>query len=249
MTDGAGSPVVPAPGDLESRVRVLEAAVGQPSAAPAPAPAPRPEPKSRDAWDKVHILMPLIQGVIIALVGYWLTGAVNEAFKRQELQLANAREMRELLKTLQASDTTPEEAQTSAFTLAAFGTPAVAPLVSALAAGGEARAPAAEAALRAIGLSTPAAVCGPMARIVANRSGRFSWLAHQAAIRLLGDLQCLEARAVLARYETLLGDIRAPADVDRYREAVAAWPPVDLASVEEVRAELERTRRLLGDRR
>jgi translation initiation factor 2B subunit (eIF-2B alpha/beta/delta family) len=61
-----------------------------------------------------------VNGIVLALVGYWLTGAVNEGFKRQELHLANAREMRDLLRTLQGADTTLDDAQSSAFTLAAL---------------------------------------------------------------------------------------------------------------------------------
>lgn len=248
--------------EIDARLAALEARVdaslrppaptgAQPAvpAGPAPVAAAPPSPRTgKDIWDRLAAFLPLLNGLVLAMVGYWLTGAVNEGFKRQELQLANAREMRELLRTLQGGDTTLEDAQASAFALAAFGAPAVPPLLGALSAGGDTRAPAAEAALRLVGLSDPGAVCRPALQVLDNRSGRFSWLTHQAALRLVADLQCADSDTVLDRYAPLVENVRTPEQLAPLQDALAAIPPVDLIAVEELRTEFLRARRFAGGR-
>ena len=138
------------------------------------------KPKGKDGWEKLQAVTPLIAGVVLAFVSYLLTGSVNNAIQRQQLQLSNVKEMRDLLAQLDTADAAA--AESAAFTLSAFGRPAVPPLMAALLAGGEVRAPAAERSLRAIGMNEPAAVCGPIRRVIDNRTGRFSWLAHLSSI-------------------------------------------------------------------
>ena len=50
--------------------------------------------KRKDAWDVVGVLMPIINAVVLAAVGWWLTGAVEAGFKREQLQLARSRKCR-----------------------------------------------------------------------------------------------------------------------------------------------------------
>ncbi len=252
---------------VEARLRALESRVGEravlaaptpaaasaapgpvPPAAPVAASAPTPRP-GKDAWERFAALLPIVNGIVLALVGYWLTGAVNEGFKRQELHLANAREMRDLLRTLQGADTTLDVAQSSAFTLAAFGAPAVPPLIGALAAGGDTRAPAAEAALRVVGLTDPVAVCQPILQVLENRTGRFSWLTHQSALRLVADLQCRDPEGVLRRYAPLVADVKTPDGLLPLQDAMARFPTVDRIALEELRLEFDRAQRFAAGRR
>jgi len=201
------------------------------------------QPKRKDAWEKLEALMPLVSGVLLAIVGYFLTGAVSNAIQRQQLQLSNVTQMRDLLAQLNTADS--DQADAAAFTLAAFGRPAVAPLMAALLAGGDVRAPAAERALRAIGLSDPAAVCESTSKVLDNRTGRFPWVAHLSAIRLLGDLECRAARGSVEAYAEALSAIKSPNDVSRFAARVDSDPPLDFAAIEQLQAETERTLRIL----
>ena len=107
---------------------------------------------------------------------------MREGFERQQLQLANASGMQGLLTQLLGEKVTQTDARAAASTLAAFGPPAVAPLITALADADDVRTPAIEGALRAIGLSNAEAVCGPLMSILEHQTGRYSWLMHR-----LGD--------------------------------------------------------------
>ena len=201
------------------------------------------QPKQKDGWEKLQALTPLVSGILVAVVGYFLTGSVNNAIQRQQLQLSNVKEMRELLAQLNTADSTL--ADSAAFTLSAFGRPAVAPLVAAMVAGGEVRAPAAERALRAIGLNEAEAVCEPVRKVLDNRTGRFPWVAHLSAIRLLGDLDCRGAGASVEAYARALDQIKSPGDVSAFASRVDVDPPLDLAAVEQLRLEAARTLRIL----
>jgi hypothetical protein len=202
------------------------------------------QPKTKDPWEKLQAVGPLISGLLVAIVGYLLTGSVNNAIQRQQLQLSNVREMRDLLAQLNAADA--DQADVAAFTLSAFGRPAVPALMAALAAGGEVRAPATERALRAIGLGDPEAVCGPARQLLDNRSGRFPWVAHLSAIRLLGDLECRGARTSVESFARALDVIHKPSDLGTFAWRVAPDPPLDLDGVGRLKTELERTRRILN---
>jgi hypothetical protein len=201
------------------------------------------QPKKKDAWEKLQALSPLISGILVAVVGYFLTGSVNSAIQRQQLQLSNVREMRELLVQLGADD--PGQVYSAAFALSAFGRPAVPALIAALAAGGELRAPATEAALRTIGLNDPDAVCEPARRILDSRSAVYSWLAHLSAIRLLGDLECRGASRSVAVYAKSVDAVRAPPDVTTFAARVAADPPLDFEGIGRLQTELQRTMKVL----
>ena len=201
------------------------------------------QPKGKDGWDRLQAVMPILSGVFLAFVGYFLTGSVNNAIQRQQLQLSNVKEMRDMLAQLDTADAAA--ADSAAFTLSAFGRPAVPPLMAALLAGGEVRAPAAERSLRAIGLNDPAAVCEPIRRVIDNRTGRFSWLAHLSTIRLLGDLECRDARASIEAYSRALTQVKTPADVPQFASRVDPDPPLDFSAVEQLQTETTRTLRII----
>lgn len=241
---------IEAGGGADDRVAVLAWRVEQLEQVARNAKGPaRQTAAGKDVWERLQAIGPVLTGVVVAVLGYWLTDSVNTALRRQELQLANAREMRELLATLVSETSSGEQAEVAALTMAAFGPPAVGPLVTALFAGGDVRAPAAEKALRAVGLGNADAVCGPMRRILGNHTGRFSWLTHLSAIRLIGDLECRDARPVLQHYSRVLDQVRGTDTIDVYARLVEAEPPVDLAAVDQLRGEMRRTMRILQEQR
>lgn len=204
-----------------------------------------PGTRRKDPWEKLQALSSLLTAIVVAVLGYFLHDSVSNALKREELQLSNVKEMRDLVAKLQASNTTADDADVAAWTLSAFGRPAVGPLVTALCASGEVRGPAAEKALRAVGLSDPEAVCEPTIKIVDNRTGRFSWLVHLSAIRLIGDLDCPRAKGVLHRYRDELQRV-TPQTLPSFARTVDSDPPVDMAGVEQLKTEIARAFEALG---
>jgi hypothetical protein len=204
------------------------------------------EPKRKDTWEKLQALSPIISGLAVAVVGYFLTGSVTAALQREQVQLSNVKEMRELVSMLASADTTDQSARAAAHTISAFGKPAVTPLVATLAEGHDISAPAAEAGLRALGLSEPEAVCAPLTKMLQNTSGRFTWVAHLSAIRLVGDLECREARAVVSRYAGDADGVRTAAQLQAFATRMRSDPPVDQDAVSQLRQELARTRRVLS---
>jgi hypothetical protein len=208
--------------ELGRRVAALESAAKKP---------PPPPPK-KGAWDLAALLMPLMNGVAIALVGWWLTGAVELALKRDTLQLAQVKEMQALITGLTSDKLDAETALPTALTLAAYGKPAVPPLLALLTERfDEVRGPAAESALRAIGMANREAVCEPLVVLAKARAGRLSWPVHATVIRLIGDSQCDKAAAQLRAIDRRLESTEVAALAAEYDSR----PVFDRNSVLELR--------------
>jgi hypothetical protein len=206
---------------------------------------PATAPTKTGVIEVLGVLSPIVSGVVVALVAYFLTGSVTAALQREELQLSNVTEMRDLLLRLEGPK--DEEWRAAAFTLSAFGAPAVTPLVTALATADQVRAPIIESALRGIGLTHPDAVCAPMTTVIDNRTGRFSYAMHHAAIRLIGDLACTAAAPALERYEAIVKRA-VEGDLNEYSALVdAATPPSPLA-VAVIQEDVTRTTGILAAR-
>src|SRR6185295_13009015 len=106
--------------DLEERLEKLEGELARLKKPP------------RDWLEILKAAAPLISGVVVAVVGYFLTGSINNAIQKQQLELSNVKEMRQLLLDLSNPDASREQVQATAVTLSAFGRHAVAPLVNLL---------------------------------------------------------------------------------------------------------------------
>ena len=174
--------------------------------------------------------------ILIALVGLYFTDTVRTGFERQQLQLANASGMQPLLQTLLSSDVTLVNAKAAASTLAAFGPPAVGPLITALSDADDVRTPAIEGALRAIGLSHPKEVCGPLMSILERPSGRYSWLMHRSAVRVIGDVRCTGSRALLQRYTKALQD----RTLKTFDAAMEDWVPLEPDNARLLKTDVDR---------
>jgi len=214
--------------------------------APPPAPAAQPyridatvELKQPPAPEKGTDWLAWVQAstpILLALVGLYFTDTVRTGFERQQLQLANAAGMQPLLVQLLSADVTQTNARAAASTLASFGPPAVAPLVTALSDADDVRTPAIEAALRAIGLNNADAVCGPLMSMLAHQTGRYSWLMYRSAIRVIGDVRCPEARTLLQAYATALAD----GTLKTFDPATEEWAPLTPEITELLKADVER---------
>ena len=168
--------------------------------------------------------------------GLYFTDTVRIGFERQQLQLANASGMQGLLVQMLGDKVSQTEAKAAASTLAAFGPPAVAPLVTALADADDVRTPAIEGALRAIGLNDAAAVCGPLLSMLEHQSGRYSWLMQRSAIRVIADVHCPEARTLLQTYRQALtgGTLKA------FDPATEEWNTLPAEIVALLKADVDR---------
>jgi hypothetical protein len=174
--------------------------------------------------------------ILLALVGLYFTDTVRMGFERQQLQLANASGMQGLLVQLLGDKVSQTEARAAASTLAAFGPPAVAPLITALTDADDVLTPAIEGALRAIGLNEPAAVCGPLMSILEHQTGRYSWLMHRSAIRVIGDVRCPAARTLLQTYKQAL----ATGTLKAFDPATEEWKPLPTDIVELLQVDVDR---------
>jgi len=174
--------------------------------------------------------------IVVALVGLYFTDTVRVGLERQQLQLANASGMQGLLTTLLGPNVSTTDARAAASTLASFGAPAVAPLVTALADADDVRTPAIEGALRAIGLTNAQAVCVPLIGILERQSGRFSWLMYRSAIRVIGDVRCPKAAPLLQRYEQRL----SRRELKTYDPATDTTVPLSAENAELLKADVDR---------
>lgn len=206
-------------------------------------------PKRKDVWEKLQAISPLASGLVLALVGYFLTGAVTVRLQQQQLDLSNVKEMRDQLAVMVSQKSQPEDLQAAAFTLSAFGAPAVAPLVGALITAdqfGDNRRNVIADALRTMGLTRPDAVCEPLLKILDNHTGRFRWTVHMVAIQIIGDLECPSAGPAIQCYNDVVSRVAAPSDLPTYAVLVAATPEVDMIAIDQLKQELQRTLRIIG---
>lgn len=163
------------------------------------------QPKKRDAWDKLQALGGILTALTTALVGYLLTGSVNQALEKRKLESTNVVQMRDLIKSFNSDKIEPGDAEAHALTLAAFGEFAVPTLTAALGTNTQARALAAETGLMAVALHDRPFVCTTLTDILDNRTQRYTWLLHKRTVSILGKLDCgTKGERALERYLALV---------------------------------------------
>ena len=158
-------------------------------------------PKPKDGWDRLQAL----SSVIFGIAGIAITVLLTHALEVRQLEIAQGQAVKELLGTLNRRDVSDSEARAAGFALAAYGRAAIAPLVHQLQSSDPIRRGAAEEGLLALGLTHRGEACDILARIIDNRTRRYSWTTHHSAIRLLGSLGCRGKRGSLLRYRDVVG--------------------------------------------
>lgn len=199
----------------------------------------------KDNWDKLQALAPLITGVVLAAIGYFLTGSVNQAFQKSQLQFNYVKEMQELLSKLGDSKTTPEEAQTTAVALAAFGSFAIPPMLNEIQSGELNRSDAGEYGLQAVALADPVSACPALGRVLQNRTAAYNSRTHRAAVRILGRANCQSIWPVLADYGARLSRASSPEGLIAFQGTLAEKPDVTPETVDLLKKDLEETMKLL----
>jgi len=204
----------------------------------------------KDRWDKADILIkavvPLVSAVVIGLFGFWIKDSVDQAFKRQELEISSAKGMRDLISELRKSDLSEPEAEAASMAMAAFGRPALVPLVNELNIGSTSSQPAAEKALFVVGLAHPDQACELLESVLNNHNRQFSVQAHRSVIRLLGAIGCEEAVDSLVGYRVLVKD-DSQATREAYAKMVAGDQVPTVTEVGQVQEDLNDALELLGE--
>ena len=200
---------------------------------------------TKDRWDKLQALSPLVTGVVLAAIGYFLTGSVNEGFQRSQLQFSYVKEMQELLTKLGDPKTGPQEAKTTAVALAAFGSYSIPPLLNEIQSAELNRQEAGEYGLRAVALADPKSACPSLGRVLENRTAAYNWFTHRAAIRILGSANCQVARTVLTQYQIRLKEAASSPDGFAAFQAALDKPTVTRENVDQLKDELDTTVKLL----
>ncbi len=200
--------------------------------------------EEKDFWDKLAIALRPLQAVSLALVGFLLTGSVNNALKRQELDLQAIRGMRETLAVFETPGASEEQLRAAALTLTVFGERAVQPLVTQLDASGTSKAVAAIQGLRVLGGTEPALVCESLTTSL-DQSVLHSVFTLNDAVELVRLLRCKDARrALFALRAAARGE---PAEAMKNLEGrVADSPPPTPPAVKDLQDRLDAAITALG---
>src|SRR5262249_11330594 len=87
----------------------------------------------KDFWDIAAILIglvgPIATAVVVAWLGWLTKDTGDKAIQKQQLEINSAQAMESLFTKLRNPKVQPDEAETAALTLSAFGMPAISLLV------------------------------------------------------------------------------------------------------------------------
>src|SRR5262247_2818604 len=97
------------PSSVEERIQTIEQKVA------------KLEKRPKDNWDKIQSVSALLSGLLVAVVGYFLTGMINRGLQERQFQFSSAKDMQELLARLNDPAVSLENKQSTALVLAAFG--------------------------------------------------------------------------------------------------------------------------------
>jgi len=150
----------------------------------------------------------LITSLVILFVGLGVKDSVDLAVKQQQLQLSYVKEMKEQLEAMAMTEAGLDAVERAAVLVAAFGEPAVMPLMNELRYGGN-RTLGAEAGLRSLAFMNPDAVCKIVPRVIANPVHTLGWEGQMVSARILAAGGCKKALPILREQERLLMEARA----------------------------------------
>jgi hypothetical protein len=145
----------------------------------------------RVSWDQVPSwLQAVATPLMVALVGWWLTGSLDLAVKQQQADISGIKEMRGALADLYASVPEKSKADTAALSIAAFGGVAAGPLVEAYNLSGAARTEAAQRGLVAAAARDKIRVCDVLASVAGSKAELYTKETRDMASDLHGKLRC-----------------------------------------------------------
>jgi hypothetical protein len=190
--------------------------------------------------DWLQTLGPYIGGLVVLFVGYWIKDSVTFALQREQLDLSYVQQMRDLVKTFDES-VTPAAADANALGLALYGKYAVMPLVERLESGGDVLPLAALRGLQLVGFQDPVGACVKFRHIINDHTRRFRWQTHKTLIEVIGQSECVDARADLEKYRAALAQLGSDEKQLRvFAQRYSSWEGFDAESVGELTQEIER---------
>lgn len=188
---------------------------------------------------------PVAQSMAGALFGFVTAWFGTRELEVRKPELSQLTAMHDLRVTLASPTTSLPEAEASAVQMAAFGQPAIVPLINELQAEGQNRPLAALAGLRAMAIKERDATCKYLLRALRSEFGLLEWRTQKSIIRLLGDLGYVDAQDDLLKYRSLLQNRKilfsspepdfeaissieeslsnAMAEISKFSEAQAGW--------------------------
>jgi len=140
----------------------------------------------------------LVTSAVMLVLAFWIKDSVDLAIKQQQLQLSYIEKMKSELVEMAKEGAPIGTVERSAMMVAAFGKPAIMPLVNELRAGGN-RAIGAEAGLRSLAFTDAEPVCDIMLRALNAPTRLFAAEGLMAAVRTLGAAGCAQALPTLRR--------------------------------------------------
>ncbi len=150
----------------------------------------------------------LIGSAVMLVIAFWVKDSVDLAIKQQQLQLSYVKEMNEQLVAMATTDAALADVERAAVLVAAFGQPAVMPLMNELRYGGN-RALGAEAGLRSLAFMNPDTVCGLVPRVAGSPAKMLGWEGQMVSARILAAGSCASALKILREQERLVSEVRA----------------------------------------
>jgi hypothetical protein len=177
-------------------------------------------------WLDPKLIVPLIQAVVVLLVGWWIKDGVTVALQQKQLDLANVKEMRELVHDLlKPSSPTPEDYQSAAIALAPFGRYTIGTFLQLIKdPANEQQLLAAESGLRAVAVTEPQLVEEQLRRVIRNRTGFYPSEMHIFAIRTLGQMDDVGSLPDLASYRKALRGGASSDTLQIFRSMVSDTP-------------------------
>jgi hypothetical protein len=168
---------------FDARLRLLEQA--------APASSAAGPWHTRVPWDQIPSwLQAIATPLMVAVVGWWLTGSLELAIKQQQADISGVKEMREALKDLYAAEPEKSALDAAALSIGAFGGVAAGPLIEAINRGGAARTSAARQGLVAAAALDKERVCRVLAAVADAAPALYAVETRMIAKRLHGELRC-----------------------------------------------------------
>jgi len=145
----------------------------------------------------------LIGSVVILILAFLVKDSVDFAIKQQQLQLSFVKEMKEQLEAMANKNATLADIERAAVLVAAFGQPAVMPLMNEMRYGGN-RAIGAEAGLRSLAFMNQEAVCDIIPRVIASPTRLLDWEGLMVSARVVAAGNCTSALSTLQKHEQIL---------------------------------------------
>ena len=193
-------------------------------------------PKSRDALDVFQTIATIVTPILIAFFAWWGTGRFELALKEREAQVGFVKDIQSLIQDLSRAND-QQKANEAGIALAAYGDIAVGPLMSLLRSSNQYVPRGAEEGLRTIGTTKPQLICPQMRRVIANRTAIYTWENQQAAIELIGQLDCKDAISDLQRFDLMLQREK----LDGYKQTVSPSPAPNEEKIRELRDQVKKT--------